>query len=114
MCSHIVKKYVILQSMRHNNFYFFTSPTYRDFLSLILNVRIMRLNNANLNNDCHFTDYAHCVIIIRIMCKANPKAVQVFEAQLFPPFQDILQKDVLEFHPYVFQGRIRFYLSSIC
>ena len=38
------------------------------------------------------------------MCKANPKAVQVFEAQLFPPFQEILQKDVLEFHPYVFQG----------
>ena len=48
--------------------------------------------------------FSYCLVLFRIMCKANPKAVQVFEAQLFPPFQEILQKDVLEFHPYVFQG----------
>ncbi|XP_011299579.1 exportin-2 [Fopius arisanus] len=40
---------------------------------------------------------------IRIVCKTNPEAVVSFEQVLFPIFQGILQQDVQEFMPYVFQ-----------
>ncbi|XP_076289313.1 chromosome segregation 1 [Lasioglossum baleicum] len=40
---------------------------------------------------------------IKIVCKTNPAAVSSFEEALFPIFQGILQQDVLEFVPYVFQ-----------
>ena len=40
---------------------------------------------------------------IRIVCRAQKEAVASFEAVLFPVFQDILQQDVQEFVPYVFQ-----------
>lgn len=53
----------------------------------------------------HFNHYlfeAVCVCI-RIACKANPATVSSFEESLFPPFQEILQQDVQEFIPYVFQ-----------
>ncbi|XP_076182593.1 chromosome segregation 1 [Ptiloglossa arizonensis] len=40
---------------------------------------------------------------IKIVCKTNPAAVSSFEEALFPIFQGILQQDVLEFIPYVFQ-----------
>ncbi|XP_076244499.1 chromosome segregation 1 [Calliopsis andreniformis] len=40
---------------------------------------------------------------IKIVCKTNPTAVASFEEALFPIFQGILQQDVLEFIPYVFQ-----------
>ncbi|XP_015114350.1 exportin-2 [Diachasma alloeum] len=40
---------------------------------------------------------------IRIVCKTNPEAVISFEQVLFPIFQGILQQDVQEFMPYVFQ-----------
>lgn len=53
----------------------------------------------------HFNHYlfeAMCVSI-RTTCKENKAAVDSFEAGLFPPFQEILQNDVQEFIPYVFQ-----------
>ncbi|CAB1353828.1 unnamed protein product [Coregonus sp. 'balchen'] len=40
---------------------------------------------------------------IRITCKANPTTVGSFEEALFPVFTEILQNDVQEFVPYVFQ-----------
>ncbi|XP_054273914.1 exportin-2 [Macrosteles quadrilineatus] len=43
------------------------------------------------------------VLSIRIVCKTNPAAVSSFEEALFPLFQNILQQDVQEFVPYVFQ-----------
>ena len=39
----------------------------------------------------------------RYGCEADPGAVGAYEAQLFPPFQVVLQEDVQEFSPYVFQ-----------
>lgn len=42
-------------------------------------------------------------LAIKIVCKAQPSAVSSFEEALFPVFQGILQQDVLEFMPYVFQ-----------
>ncbi|KAG8250095.1 exportin-2 [Homalodisca vitripennis] len=43
------------------------------------------------------------VLSIRIVCKTNVGAVASFEEALFPLFQNILQQDVQEFVPYVFQ-----------
>lgn len=76
------------------------------FMEHILNTIVTKMIEASGNpSKPNFNHYLFetLTLSIRIMCKANPKAVQVFETQLFPPFQEILQKDVLEFHPYVFQ-----------
>jgi len=76
------------------------------FMEIILNTLVQKMIQASGNpSKPNFNHYLFetLTLSIRIMCKANPKAVEVFEAQLFPPFQEILQKDVLEFHPYVFQ-----------
>jgi len=53
----------------------------------------------------HFNHYLFesICVAIRITCKADASAVSSFEAGLFPPFQEILQLDVQEFMPYVFQ-----------
>ncbi|XP_059485387.1 exportin-2 [Neocloeon triangulifer] len=53
----------------------------------------------------HFNHYLFetLSLAIRIVCKSNPEAVPSFEQVLFPIFQDILQQDVQEFVPYVFQ-----------
>ncbi|KAG5308621.1 XPO2 protein, partial [Pseudoatta argentina] len=40
---------------------------------------------------------------IKIVCKTNPEATGSFEQALFPIFQGILQQDIPEFIPYVFQ-----------
>ncbi|KAJ2824637.1 importin-alpha export receptor, partial [Coemansia erecta] len=41
--------------------------------------------------------------LARFACAADAAAIGQFEATLFPIFQDILQQDVAEFMPYVFQ-----------
>ncbi|XP_077991102.1 exportin-2-like [Glandiceps talaboti] len=53
----------------------------------------------------HFNHYLfECISLsVKICCKADPKVVSSFEQALFPPFQEILQADVQEFMPYVFQ-----------
>ncbi|XP_041358734.1 exportin-2-like [Gigantopelta aegis] len=53
----------------------------------------------------HFNHYLfECFCIaIRTSCKHDASAVKMFEDALFPPFTDILQQDVQEFMPYVFQ-----------
>ncbi|XP_013392987.1 exportin-2-like [Lingula anatina] len=53
----------------------------------------------------HFNHYLFesICIAIRSTCKADLQAVTSFESGLFPPFQAILQQDVQEFIPYVFQ-----------
>jgi exportin-2 (importin alpha re-exporter) len=52
--------------------------------------------------------FNHCLfeanaILIRSVCSKDPSYVEAFEGFLFPPFQTILQMDVSEFTPYVFQ-----------
>ncbi|KAJ3354073.1 Exportin-2 [Entophlyctis luteolus] len=42
-------------------------------------------------------------VLIRSVCQNNNSLVSEFESFLFPPFQGILQQDVAEFMPYVFQ-----------
>uniref|UniRef100_A0A6I8SJM6 Exportin-2 n=1 Tax=Xenopus tropicalis TaxID=8364 RepID=A0A6I8SJM6_XENTR len=53
----------------------------------------------------HFNHYLFEAIClsIRITCRANPAAVGSFEDALFLVFTEILQSDVQEFIPYVFQ-----------
>lgn len=41
--------------------------------------------------------------LVRSLCASSAQAVDAFEAMLFPPFQYVLQSDVTEFTPYVFQ-----------
>jgi len=41
--------------------------------------------------------------LVRYICAATPSAVDAFEQLLFPPFQNVLQLDISEFTPYVFQ-----------
>ncbi|CAG8606090.1 18357_t:CDS:10 [Acaulospora morrowiae] len=41
--------------------------------------------------------------LVRFICSNNPAALQDFEGILLGPFQAILQQDVVEFVPYVFQ-----------
>ena len=42
-------------------------------------------------------------VLIKSVCTKEPAATSAFESFLFPPFQTILQMDVSEFTPYVFQ-----------
>ncbi|XP_066140699.1 exportin-2 [Euwallacea fornicatus] len=53
----------------------------------------------------HFNHYLFetLSLSIRIICKTNQAAVKSFEDILFPIFQIILQQDIQEFIPYVFQ-----------
>lgn len=53
----------------------------------------------------HFNHYLFetLALAIKIVCTAEPAAVISFEEALFPIFQNILQQDILEFMPYVFQ-----------
>lgn len=53
----------------------------------------------------HFNHYLFETfsLAIRIVCINNSQAVASFEGVLFPIFQGILQQDIQEFIPYVFQ-----------
>jgi len=42
-------------------------------------------------------------VLLKSVCATNPEHTPSFEKLLFPPFQSILQQDVSEFTPYVFQ-----------
>ncbi|XP_030384597.1 exportin-2 [Scaptodrosophila lebanonensis] len=53
----------------------------------------------------HFNHYLFetLSLSIKIVCQAEASAVGSFEEALFPVFQGILQQDIVEFMPYVFQ-----------
>ncbi|KAK6622529.1 hypothetical protein RUM44_002341 [Polyplax serrata] len=53
----------------------------------------------------HFNHYLFetLALSIKIVCSQTPEAVSSFEQALFPTFEGILQQDVQEFIPYVFQ-----------
>lgn len=42
-------------------------------------------------------------VLVKAVCSKHPEHVATFEGLLFPPFQQVLQMDVAEFSPYVFQ-----------
>lgn len=53
----------------------------------------------------HFNHYLFetLALAIKIVCKSEISTVGQFEEHLFPIFQEILQQDIMEFMPYVFQ-----------
>lgn len=64
------------------------------------------LSNVSKNpSRPHFNHYLFETIAcsVQIVCTTQPDAVTTFEEALFPIFQFILQQDVVEFSPYVFQ-----------
>mmetsp|Transcript_16833 Transcript_16833/g.23828 ORF Transcript_16833/g.23828 Transcript_16833/m.23828 type:complete len:877 (-) Transcript_16833:150-2780(-) len=42
-------------------------------------------------------------VLVKAVCSVHPEHTSAFEELLFPPFQTVLQMDVSEFTPYVFQ-----------
>ena len=80
------------------------------YLASLLPALTQKLQQAAKNpTRPHYNHYLFeaLSLSIRIVCKAQPQAVGNFETVLFPVFQEILQQDVQEFVPYVFQVRVR-------
>lgn len=50
----------------------------------------------------HFL-FESIAVIVGKVCEADTTTIDVFEGSLFPPFQEVLAHDVVEFAPYVFQ-----------
>ena len=76
------------------------------FLATLLPALNVKLQAAAKNpTRPHYNHYLfECFSLsIRVVCKSQPAAVANFETVLFPVFEEILQQDVQEFHPYVFQ-----------
>ena len=65
---------------------------------------IIREISKNPSNP-KFNHYAFETLagLVKFVCVAQPNLVGSFESFLFTPFQEILQQDVAEFMPYVFQ-----------
>lgn len=53
----------------------------------------------------HFNHYLFesIAVLVRSVCSKNQNYTSPFESLLFPPFQHVLQMEILEFSPYVFQ-----------
>jgi exportin-2 (importin alpha re-exporter) len=76
------------------------------FLASLLPSLTQKLQQAAKNpTKPHYNHYLFesLGLAIRIVCKSQPQAVGNFETVLFPVFTEILQQDVQEFVPYVFQ-----------
>ena len=76
------------------------------YLATLLPVLTQKLQEAAKNpTRPHYNHYLFesLSLSIRIVCNSQPQAVGNFETVLFPVFQEILQQDVQEFVPYVFQ-----------
>ncbi|ESO05215.1 hypothetical protein HELRODRAFT_99097 [Helobdella robusta] len=77
-------------------------------VSTIMGQLLSKLDAVSKNpSKPHFN---HCLfeslcIVISVVCRLNPgpEVINSFESPLFPLFQNILQQDVQEFVPYIFQ-----------
>lgn len=77
-------------------------PFMAEALPKLTEILTIVARNPSRPNFNHFL-FETLALAIRIVCKAQPAAVSSFEQTLFPVFQGILQQDILEFMPYVFQ-----------
>ncbi|KAF8596041.1 hypothetical protein BDV93DRAFT_79575 [Ceratobasidium sp. AG-I] len=68
-------------------------------LVAILGVISQNPSNPNFNQYC----FESISALMRFVCASNPQAVAQFEEALFGPFTIIIQQDVDQFIPYVFQ-----------
>lgn len=69
--------------------------------------KLAQMLSVVAKNPCkpHFNHYLFetLSLAVSLVTKSNPNAITAFEDALFPIFQEILQNDVQEFMPYVFQ-----------
>eukprot|EP00112_Aurelia_sp_Birch-Aquarium-sp1_P013550 Seg2879.1 transcript_id=Seg2879.1/GoldUCD/mRNA.D3Y31 product=Exportin-2 protein_id=Seg2879.1/GoldUCD/D3Y31 len=76
-------------------------------LELIVNKLVAKLKivckNPSKPQFNHYLFETICVLVSRVMPKANRELLSTFESVLFPVFQEILTSDVTEFLPYAFQ-----------
>ncbi|KAL2737733.1 exportin-2 [Vespula squamosa] len=77
-------------------------PFLADLLPKLTEKLTMVAKNPTRPNFNHYL-FETLSLSIKIVCKTNPQAVLSFEQVLFPIFQEILQQDISEFIPYVFQ-----------
>ncbi|KAJ3103005.1 importin-alpha export receptor [Phlyctochytrium planicorne] len=68
-------------------------------LTLILELISTNPSNPKFN---HFI-FESIALLIRNLSSSDPQLVTHFETALFPPFEAILQRDIAEYTPYVFQ-----------
>ncbi|KAA0184353.1 Exportin-2 [Fasciolopsis buskii] len=79
-----------------------TLPCMNALVTTLLSRLTQVVKNPTKPNFNHYLFETIC-LCIRNTCAADPSSVGLFEAALFPIFQDILQNDVSDFVPYVFQ-----------
>lgn len=79
-----------------------TMPFMAVALPKLTEILIQVAKNPSKPHFNHFL-FETIALCIKIVCKIEPNAVTSFEEALFPQFQHILQSDIMEFLPYVFQ-----------
>ncbi|XP_018646276.1 importin-alpha re-exporter (chromosome segregation 1-like protein) [Schistosoma mansoni] len=77
-------------------------PSMTSLVSTLLSRLTQVAKNPSKPDFNHFLFETIC-LCIRLTCATEPVLVLHFEAAFLPIFQDILQQDVIEFVPYVFQ-----------
>ncbi|CAH8575839.1 unnamed protein product [Heterobilharzia americana] len=77
-------------------------PSMNSLVSTLLARLTQVTKNPSKPDFNHFLFETIC-LCIRLTCAIDPNSVLHFEAAFLPIFQDILQQDVVEFVPYVFQ-----------
>ncbi|KAL3867833.1 hypothetical protein ACJMK2_040679 [Sinanodonta woodiana] len=77
-------------------------PLIPQLLKLLTDKLVIVSKNPSKPHFNHYLFESLC-ILIRTTCKKDPELVTEFETNLFQPFTEILQLDIQEFIPYVFQ-----------
>ncbi|CAE7209613.1 unnamed protein product [Rhizoctonia solani] len=78
------------------------TPNYLTVLTKLVNILGVISQNPSNPNFNQYT-FESVSALMRFVCASNPQLVEQFEGQLFGPFTIIIQQDVDQFIPYVFQ-----------
>ncbi|CAE6534937.1 unnamed protein product [Rhizoctonia solani] len=78
------------------------TPNFLTVLTKLVNILGVISQNPSNPNFNQYT-FESVSALMRFVCASNPPLVEQFEAQLFGPFTIIIQQDVDQFIPYVFQ-----------
>ncbi|ELU39794.1 importin alpha re-exporter [Rhizoctonia solani AG-1 IA] len=78
------------------------TPNYLTVLTKLVNILGAISQNPSNPNFNQYT-FESISALMRFVCSSNPQLVEQFEGQLFGPFTVIIQQDVDQFIPYVFQ-----------
>ena len=84
--------------------------TAKDDIVQVTEIVLQKLNAALLvvaknprNPQYNHYMFESIAVLVKAVCSKHPEHTPAFESLLFPPFQTVLQLDVSEFTPYVFQ-----------